>query len=205
MRAHIPGMTENPQLLTLRAYTALTLQQREWPGALILSTGLDGEGAAWALAAVAAGAACLSLEPDASLCRAALRAGAVDFLVNSVDEALRVLKNEIRQRKPLSVALELPVEQSLAELRERGVAPQLTLPDRGLATLLEAYLAEHTLHIASFSCASGPELRQLDLRLQGLVSTADARYRWLTSAPRLFPRDRTRHALLTAAEASQLA
>ena len=41
------------------------------------------------------------------------------------DEALRVLKNEIRKHRPLSVALDGAVEPAIEEMRERGVLPDL--------------------------------------------------------------------------------
>jgi urocanate hydratase len=54
-----------------------------------------------------------------------VRSGACDFVVNSVDEALRILKNEIRKRRPVSVALSMNEAAALHELLERGVQPEL--------------------------------------------------------------------------------
>ena len=52
---------------------------------------------------------------------------AFDFVVNSLDEALRTLKNEIRQRRPLAVALLADPDQVTDEAAERGLAPRLIL------------------------------------------------------------------------------
>jgi hypothetical protein len=49
----------------------------------------------------------------------------VDFVVNTLDEALRVLKNEIRQHRPLGVGLIAEVGSVLEEMAERGVLPDL--------------------------------------------------------------------------------
>lgn len=114
---------------TLRACTLLhalrPAADEAWPGALILGLHLDDPGIALSFAANIAGAVCLTLEPDPSRTRAALRLGACDFVVNTLDEALRAIKNEIRQRRPLSVALQAPPSAMLSEIIARGLAPQL--------------------------------------------------------------------------------
>jgi urocanate hydratase len=118
-------IADNPQTRTLRIFTVLTRLRTDWAGDLILSCGLSDSGADLALAANIAGAACLSIDRSTEACRAAMRSGAVDFVVNTVDEALRVLKNEIRKRQPLSVALESNPQPAISELLDRGVLPQL--------------------------------------------------------------------------------
>lgn len=112
------------QANTLRIFTVLTCLRSDWAGNLILSCGLSGSGADLALAANIAGAACLSIDRSTEACRAAMRFGAVDFVVNTVDEALRVLKNEIRKHQPISVALEADPQPAISELLDRGVLPQ---------------------------------------------------------------------------------
>jgi urocanate hydratase len=116
---------EDLQAEVLRAYMVLSMLRPHWGGALVLACGLGPRGSALALAANIAGGACLAIDERSELCRAAMRAGACDFVVNTVDEALRALKNQIRQRKPLSVALELGAGPALDELMERGVQPEL--------------------------------------------------------------------------------
>ncbi len=56
-----------------------------------------------------------------------MRTGELDFVVNTLDEALRTLKNEIRQRRPLSVGLIADTDLALAEIAERGLLPDLLL------------------------------------------------------------------------------
>ena len=202
------------QLQTLHAYTLLTALRPSWPGSLILSLGLTPEASAIPFAAIIAGAACLAIEQHPQLCRLAMHSGACDFVVNTVDEALRILKNEIRQHKPISIALESNLESALAELRDRGVLPQLFVDltgshqPLGLAlsdlTAGEAFITAHGWALHSFSHETSASLRLFDAILQGLIPASDPRYPWLKTAPRLFPRDRTRHAYLTHGELESL-
>jgi urocanate hydratase len=116
---------EDLQFEALRAYTFLSSFRQDWGGALIVGCGLGPGGAALSIAGNMAGAGCLAIEEQADVCRAAVRSGACDFVVNTVDEALRILKNEIRKRQPVSVALSMNEAAALNELVERGVQPEL--------------------------------------------------------------------------------
>ena len=116
---------DDTQARVLRTYTILNTLRRDWGGALILCCGLGPRGAALALASNIAGAVCLSIEENTDTLKAALRAGACDFVVNTLDEALRTMKNEVRKHQPLSVGLEGDPATLLAELLARGVAPEL--------------------------------------------------------------------------------
>ncbi len=64
--------------------------------------------------------------------KAAMRAGALDFVVNTLDEALRALKNQVRLRRPVGVGLVADVDATLAEMVERGVQPDLHIVSSGL-------------------------------------------------------------------------
>ena len=57
-----------------------------------------------------------------------MHAGVIDFLVNSLDEALRILKNEIRKREPVSVAVSIAPQAIAQEMLDRGVLPDLLPP-----------------------------------------------------------------------------
>ena len=130
---------EDLQTEALRAFTLFTALQAEWGGALggalggslVVACGLGGGGQALSIAANIAGAGCLAIEARAEVCRAALRLGACDFVVNTVDEALRILKNELRQRKPVSVAVQSGEIAALEELLDRGVLPEVFTAFRG--------------------------------------------------------------------------
>jgi urocanate hydratase len=141
----------DPQAEALRAFTVLTSLQPAtmdggWPGALVIAMGLGPRGAAVSLAGNIAGAACLAIDPRPEACRAALLSGACDFIVNTVDEALRILKNQIRQRQPVSVALEAAPDAAVNEFLDRGVLPELFTTLESDAPALEPAIRDRVLH-----------------------------------------------------------
>lgn len=94
-------------------------------GKLLYAGELDREGAHLVRAANIAGAASLSATSDPAAQRAAIREGVIDFLVTSLDEALRILKNEIRKKNAVAVGIAAPPSQIVAEMHQRGVQPDL--------------------------------------------------------------------------------
>jgi urocanate hydratase len=130
------------QLHTLRLYGELVSRRETWGGALVFAVG-EGCSATGLTAAVSiAGGCTLALDPDSAAVKSAFRQGGIDFVVNTLDEALRVLKNEIRQQKPLSVALTSPVEAAQAEMQERGVLPDFLFDFAAPTTECVGWLAE---------------------------------------------------------------
>ena len=207
--------TEDAQTQALRAFLllcALDSGRDAWQGRLVLVRGLDGPGRAVSVASSIAGAACLALDSRAEVCRATLRAGACDFVVNSVDEALRILKNEIRKRKPISVAVAMPEEAALDELVGRGVTPDMFVvssPDTvdaagprlralgirivpaGEAERMAAeYISARGLELREFRFASAQELSAFDQKLATALPGSELRRRWAAVAPGFFYRDR---------------
>ena len=79
-------------------------------------------------AANIAGGASLAASIDPMAQRQAMRDGVVDFLVTSLDEALRILKNEIRKRQTVSVSVGLEPAEAVRQMLERGVLPDLLPP-----------------------------------------------------------------------------
>jgi urocanate hydratase len=115
------------QLETLRLYGRLVDEHEDWGGGLVLCCG-EGCAESGAPTAVSiAGGATLVLDADAGAVKSAMRRGDLDFAVNTLDEALRALKNEVRLRRPLSVGLIADVDAVLREMVERGVLPDLLL------------------------------------------------------------------------------
>ncbi len=133
----------------MRAYTALWLMGDTLAGAmagglggrLVVSVGLPESGSSVALGATLAGAAFLGIEAGPALIKQALQASCCDFMVNNLDEALRILKNEVRKRRPVSVGLLGAADTVLAEMAERGVLPDLLTcaPAHGLPAGLESF------------------------------------------------------------------
>lgn len=133
---------QTPSLLqryALQSFTALHQLNPNWAGRLILSMGLDESGAALSVAGNIAGAVSLAIEDDVARIRKVVRNGAADFVVNSLDEAIRAMKNEIRKQAPLSVALQADPDRVLEEILERGLAPDVfsCFDGRGRQALVE--------------------------------------------------------------------
>lgn len=196
-------------------FAALTALTPELGGSFLLHTELDRSGIALAMAANVAGAASLGLEPDLLRAKRSIRNGACDFLVNSLDEALRILKNEIRKKKAVSVALVGEPPAAIAEMVERGVQPEIVsgsvadreaLVERG-ARRLGSALDEGRLAVI-WRVAREP-LRwfpMVDRLAAGVLDAADvstaARRRWLETSPRYLGRALAgqRHLRMSAAE-----
>lgn len=98
-------------------------------GKLFHAGELDEDGRALVVAANIAGAATLVASADPASQKQALRDGVVDFVVTTLDEALRILKNQLRKRESVSVCIALQLSEPLSkidgEITERGVAPDL--------------------------------------------------------------------------------
>lgn len=97
-------------------------------GRLLYAGELHEDGCRLVRAANIAGAASLSATDDAAALRQANRDGVADFMVTSLDEALRILKNEVRKQQAVSVAVSVDPDAMVAEMRERGVLPDLLAP-----------------------------------------------------------------------------
>ncbi|ADV82231.1 Urocanase [Terriglobus saanensis] len=167
------------QASVLRAFVAICAVQTNWAGKIVLVHALDEKGAAIAMAATMAGAVTLAIEGDPERARAALRAGCCDFVVSTLDEALRTMKNEVRKGVALSVGLVGEDALLMQEIRERGVVPDFDAE--------RTPLTESGFEILSFVAANLNERRAFDA---DLLQTADpVQARWLTAAPKFFPRD----------------
>lgn len=152
-------------------------------GKLVYIGELDAEGRAWMVAANIAGGASLAVCADPAAQKQSIRDGVADFLVTDLDEALRILKNEIRKRETVAVCIGSAPQAVEREMGERGVVPDL-LPRLGLAEAPEPEA------LVSWRVGSAPAqwLPQLDaLAVDAVESDAVAR-RWLRLAPRYLGR-----------------
>lgn len=187
---------------------------------LLLCSGLDLEGLTAMVAASIAGACSLCVEPEAERLRESLRAGLCDFVVGPLDEALRILKNELRRGLAVSVGVTAEPESTLAAMIDRGLQPDLlSLPsgeprrifvERGALALPEhgtsdssAALIEWTL--TTDAARSMPQVAHIAAQaLDASRSDTFFRRHWLESAPRHLGRAfSARHCLrMTPAEAT---
>jgi urocanate hydratase len=155
------------------------------------------------LAGSIAGAATLGVSSDPEQIRQIIRNNVCDFIVNSLDEALRILKNEIRKKLPVAVCLQQDFAATIQEFVTRGVQPDVLalsdeeagarrspisqLIDRG-ATLLPAAQVD-SLHGVYWSVPEYPVLwlPKLDCVAAEVIGD-EVRRRWLHLAPRYLGR-----------------
>jgi urocanate hydratase len=166
----------NLQRQTMRLYRALVASRANWGGALVLCSGAGCAASGIPVAASIAGAATLAIDADAEAMKSALRRGELDFVVNTLDEALRTLKNQIRLKRPLSVGLIADVDTTLAELTSRGVKPDVTIDPASAPVPREDELF--------FAAQGSGELQQFDAALLDVLPAGDvARPRWIRRLP----------------------
>jgi len=127
-------------------------------GKLVVSGGMGGMGGAQPLAATMAGAAFLGIDVDPERIKKRLRSGYCDFMVNGLDEALRILKNAIRKKEAVSVGLVGNCAEVIPELAARGVVPDLLTDQTSAHDPLNGYVP------AGMSLAEAAELRKSDAK-----------------------------------------
>ena len=109
-------------------------------GKLIVSGGMGGMGGAQPLAATMTGACFLGVEVDPERIKRRLKSGYCDFMVNSLDEALRILKNAVRKKENVSVGLVGNCADVIPELAERGVVPDILTDQTSAHDPLNGYV-----------------------------------------------------------------
>ncbi|MFZ3262999.1 MAG: urocanate hydratase [Terriglobales bacterium] len=109
-------------------------------GKLIVSGGMGGMGGAQPLAATMTGAAFLGIDVDPERIKKRLKTGYCDFLVTTLDEALRILKNAVRKKENVSVGLVGNCADIIPELAERGVVPDILTDQTSAHDPLNGYV-----------------------------------------------------------------
>ena len=109
-------------------------------GKLIVSGGMGGMGGAQPLAATMTGAAFLGIDVDPERIKKRLKTGYCDFMVTTLDEALRILKNAVRKKENVSVGLVGNCADVIPELAERGVVPDILTDQTSAHDPLNGYI-----------------------------------------------------------------
>jgi urocanate hydratase len=170
-------------------------------GKLFYAGELDEEGRALVVAANIAGAATLVATADGAAQKQALRDGTANFVVTSLDESLRILKNQLRKREPVSVCVALPPAAVEREMHERGVASDLLRHDVPIAPCHQALMPQEAEQ-TEFNLRKIPalvtwrvdsdrpkELVRLDeIAIESLGNGSWAAQRWVRLAPRFLGR-----------------
>jgi Urocanase Rossmann-like domain len=160
-------------------------------GKLFYAGELDGDGRALIVAANIAGAASLAATADPAAQKQALRDGIADFVVNSLDESLRILKNQLRKREPAAVCVGLEPAAIECEMQERGVVPDILRADALLRGESQNAISSAKSVILTWTVDAAPAqwLPRLDaIALDCFDDDAWRRRRWLRLSPRYLGR-----------------
>ncbi len=114
----------DPQIQTLRLYAELITRRETLAGTLTFAHGAQSSATGLPAAVSIAGGATLLLDPDTAAVKSVFRTGGLDFVVNTLDEAVRVLKNEVRKHTPLA-SPSPPTPPHPRRDAERGIQPDL--------------------------------------------------------------------------------
>ncbi|HET7441640.1 MAG TPA: urocanate hydratase [Terriglobales bacterium] len=125
-------------------------------GKFIVSGGMGGMGGAQPLAATMNGAVFLGIDVDPERIKKRLKTGYCDFLVNTLDEALRIVKNAVRKKEAISVGLVANCADIIPELAERGVVPDILTDQTSAHDPLNGYVPK------GMSLEAALELRKSD-------------------------------------------
>jgi urocanate hydratase len=124
--------------------TFAELGRRHYGGSLagkwILTAGLGGMGGAQPLAAVMAGASCLAIECQPSRIEMRMRTRYLDRQARDLDEALAIIAQAGRERKPVSVGLLGNAAEIFPELVRRGVRPDAVTDQTSAHDPINGYL-----------------------------------------------------------------
>jgi urocanate hydratase len=126
-------------------------------GKLIVSGGMGGMGGAQPLAATMTGAAFLGIDVDPERIKKRLKTGYCDFMVTTLDEALRILKNAVRKKENVSVGLVGNCADMYSGAgRTRGVVPDILTDQTSAHDPLNGYVPN------GMTFAEAVELRKND-------------------------------------------
>lgn len=207
--ALIPASSFEFALEVERNYTALLrmagVHHQTEPslgGKLLYAGELVPQGRALLVAGNIAGAASLASSSDPIAQKQAIRDGVADFLVTSLDEALRILKNEIRKHEAVAVCVAVAPEAMEREMQERGVLPDFSWPlSKQTQSLADGLVEEGATDplaeklLVRWSVDAGParwlprlDVLALDCFCRETGGEAGAIRRWLRLSPRYLGR-----------------
>ncbi|WP_409018492.1 urocanate hydratase [Brevundimonas vesicularis] len=112
----------------------------DWSGKWILTAGLGGMGGAQPLAATMAGASCITIECQRSRIEFRLRTRYVDVMAETLDEAMALLEQSLKDKKPLSIGLLGNAAELLPKMVARGIRPDLVTDQTSAHDPVNGYL-----------------------------------------------------------------
>ncbi len=127
-------------------------------GKMVLTAGLGGMGGAQPLAVTMNEGVVIAAEVDPERVEKRLKTGYVDMMVDSVDQALSLAEDAMRQGLPLSIGLLGNAADVYEEFVKRGVTPSLVTDQTSAHDVLNGYVPSGiTLAQAKKLRASDPE------------------------------------------------
>lgn len=201
MLPHEKTTIEQELAAVYRLYSALAREmdpEYGLGGRLLFAGELDPAGCRLIRAANIAGAASLAASADAAVQKQAIREGVTDFLVTTLDEALRILKNEIRKRQAAAVCVAEAPLILMRQMAERGVQPDLLAPSVAHAAEGSLFLARGARSVEAEPQPEGKQflvlkipaawaqrIAEFDALLAESIDAADhTNRRWLRLSPR---------------------
>lgn len=199
----------HPTYLAYRSLTAAALPGKGAAGGRLLLLTRQGPLVTHrAVAARIAGLSTLWVVESSDEAKIALRSGACDFLVSSLDEALRILKNEVRRQASVTVCLGGLPSAVQAECVQRGVQPNLleepnlVLENRGAACVhWQTALPEGEHGVCWYVTGDLAAHTELDRMVRSVMDhstdhSIDERKHWLTTSSNVLGRRRQRYRFL---------
>ncbi|WP_292042886.1 MULTISPECIES: urocanate hydratase [unclassified Brevundimonas] len=112
----------------------------DWSDKWILTAGLGGMGGAQPLAATMAGASCIAIECQRSRIEFRIRTRYLDVMAETLDEAMALLEQSLKDGKPTSIGLLGNAADILPEMVKRGIRPDLVTDQTSAHDPINGYL-----------------------------------------------------------------
>ncbi len=109
-------------------------------GRLVLTGGMGGMGGAQPLAVTMNGGVCLDVEVDRSRIQKRLDTGYCDTMADDLDEALELVAEAVKERRPLSVGLVGNCADTHPAMVERGLVPDVVTDQTSAHDALAGYV-----------------------------------------------------------------
>lgn len=109
-------------------------------GKFILTAGLGGMGGSQPLAGVLAGACILVVEVDETKIDKRMQIGYLEHKTKTLDEALELINNAIKEKKPISVGLLANASDIYPEILKRGIIPDVVSDQSAAHDLIYGYI-----------------------------------------------------------------
>ena len=129
---------------TYETFAALAREHFEgdFSGKWILTGGMGGMGGAQPLAATMAGASSLTVEVDESRINRRVKMGFCDIKVKTLDKALKLIKENTRNNKVISIGLVGNCAEIFPEIFRRGIIPDVVTDQTSAHDELNGYIPE---------------------------------------------------------------